>query len=216
MGAGEERTMELRGGEEHEHPSVETECGNAVADALLRPRRRGLDPSTQFLERRPLVAGHAGEILVDSGGLARLGDTGRRRAPGPPFRRRTLPRERQRFSESVFVDGIQLNRRASAKSPRAVLGPERIRRIPHELSLLFGRERDHARFEAGVERREDPAIHAKVRVAHVGPFECALHPQRDPPEVVSRHACLRWSRVSAVAGASFELTRSRRCGARLT
>src|SRR5262249_49601573 len=48
-----------------EHPSIQPECRELIADALLRPRRGGLDGSPNTLEGLSLVAAQFREIVID-------------------------------------------------------------------------------------------------------------------------------------------------------
>jgi len=55
--------------------------------------------------------------------------------------------------------------------------------------LLLGRELDHAPAAAGIaQRREDPAGHTKVRVAHVSGFGRAGQAQSEASELAGCHA----------------------------
>jgi hypothetical protein len=55
----------------------------------------------------------------------------------------------------------------------------------HESLLLFRCQLHHAVLVVGVKRREDPAVGAKVGMAHVGRFDRALQPERN----FSKRAC---------------------------
>jgi ribonuclease I len=96
--------------------------------------------------------------------------------------------ERQRLPQHFVVHGLQPHSRASGASPRAALRCERGRMLRDELALVVGRQLDHAAPVIGTERREYPAVHAEVRMSHVRAFNDATHPERNPPEVVSRHS----------------------------
>src|SRR5215475_3966760 len=66
MSAREERAVVARRRKPHQHPSVETECRNLVADALLGFRCGGANCSTELLECDALVGIEPGQIAVDS------------------------------------------------------------------------------------------------------------------------------------------------------
>jgi hypothetical protein len=64
-GAGVKSAVGRPRAERHEHPSVELERGNLVADAFLGFGRRGLDGSSKLLERSALIGAQGREVLVD-------------------------------------------------------------------------------------------------------------------------------------------------------
>ena len=103
------------------------------------------------------------------------------------------PRQRHRLAEQFFIHDIEAYRRAPLKSPRALLGDERLRCFLHESLLLIRRQDDHAPFVVGVQRGKDAVADAKVGMIHVGALDGVLHAESDAAEVVVGHWCLRWS-----------------------
>src|SRR6185436_15726497 len=68
---------------------------------------------------------------------------------------RVLPGQSHRLAERVLIDRCEHDARGTVAPPGAALGKKGVGMIAHEDGLLFGRQLDHARLVALMERRED-------------------------------------------------------------
>jgi hypothetical protein len=59
--------------------------------------------------------------------------------------------------------------------------------VVDELPLILRQKADHANRFVIAQRREDPAVGAKIGMAHVGAFDGTGHSERDPAEIGARH-----------------------------
>src|SRR5206468_11812259 len=73
-------------------------------------------------------------------------------------------------------------------SPGSALRRKRGRRDADEPLLLPGRELHHAVQVIPMNRGEDSAVHAEIRVAHVLASNGIAHPEREAAEIVGAHA----------------------------
>src|SRR5439155_3425229 len=100
-----------------------------------------------------------------------------------------VPSDRQCLANRGLLCCVQPDIGGTSTTPRALDRRERPRLRSHEELLLLWRELDHAPAAAGIaQRREDPAGHTKVRVAHVSGFGRAWQAQSEASELAGCHA----------------------------
>src|SRR5215207_2194872 len=147
-----------------------------------RPNRRSASAGGRFSGGRSPVHSTQRVAMVSA----------RARPPGAcrTLLRRLPPRERERFAEQFFVNGLEPHGGTSLPSPRAVLGCERRPVALDELRLLIRRQLDHSPRVIMMQRGEDAPFDAKIRMAHVRALDGALHPECDAAEVICVHVHL--------------------------
>src|SRR2546425_5497181 len=107
---------------------------------------------------------------------------------GEPLRGPVPPGSDQGFANRTGLGGPQSDIRRTAATPTALDRREDRGLGSDEQLLLLRGELDHAPAAAGIaERRENPARHAKVRVAHVSGFRGLWQTQGDASELTGGH-----------------------------
>jgi len=77
-----------------------------------------------------------------------------------------------------------MHERGAGRSPRASGGFERAGMSPEKTLLLFGCQHKPAPLRVVLNRGEDPAVSAEIRMTHMGALERAVQAERDPTKIL--------------------------------
>src|SRR5215467_437219 len=80
---------------------------------------------------------------------------------------RVLPAERQRLAHGLFVDACKVHERRAGETPRAGGRLERVGVVAKKAPLLVGRQHEPAPLRIVLDRAEDAAVRAEIRMPHV-------------------------------------------------